>query len=494
MKFNKTQLTLAVAGALASGAAGAVNLDNGTGVDVYASEIIIAPAPTGTVLQDGTATTLQATTSGIGFTFGAGSSAYLRFDLSNGATFDGTPTLVVTEQQAPAPAGVCATAGAPVTGIIAQGGAGSTFVVFAVTPTTANCQFQQLASDATLTAAAAPNGIKVFNSNTVNIKYGLYNLPENAANQTLPLRLVTQPYINFAPSYALAINNFFTNTADVNADPVFTNFVVPPAVNLTTAEIGEFGLALTAGPPAKVNGDYIALTDVLNFGSSKFIFAGDYSASALNGVFVDLAAENCNGATAITATDTSAEVTLAAVVTSPNPPVPFAGLALCYKVNDTTAIPVADYTVTLNAVANTGYTASGAGPLDLGKIVRNGTELEAPLAQNPAGWTGRLVLMNNSAIDRAYQVIAVAENDSSTGSVPNTPTLSSLANGTIAANSIKVLDLAQLVSGFASAPPNRFGLRAIISAPRNQVQGLIQLINNTAGAPTNYVMVEKGTN
>ena len=60
------------------------------------------------------------------------------------------------------------------------------------------------------------------------------------------------------------------------------------------------------------------------------------------------------------------------------------------------AIPAAEYIASLRVVAAapTVYSVSNIDNVKFGSIVRNGTELQAPLAQVPTGWLARMVLTN----------------------------------------------------------------------------------------------------
>src|SRR5690606_3394383 len=75
-----------------------------------------------------------------------------------------------------------------------------------------------------------------------------------------------------------------------------------------------------------------------------------------------------------------------------------------YFVSGDAAIAESQYTAALDAVANAGYEVSDVGPIVVGEITRNGTQLQAPLAQVPGGWLSRIVLTNTGSTARPYEL------------------------------------------------------------------------------------------
>ena len=121
----------------------------------------------------------------------------------------------------------------------------------------------------------------------------------------------------------------------------------------------------------------------------------------------------------------------------------------------------------------------------LARIVRNGTQLQAPLAQVPGGWASRLVLTYTGSLDRPYKVTLQGE----TG---NTLTAGTDVAGTVPANGTIVVDVAKLLGGFTTAP--RATLNVTVAGPNNQIQGLYQIVNPDKGSISNQVLVRPGTN
>src|SRR5690606_24835864 len=159
------------------------------------------------------------------------------------------------------------------------------------------------------------------------------------------------------------------------------------------------------------------------------------------------------------------------------------------EIEDNTGTPIqeSDYYATLNAVAAapTVYAVSNISNVLAGTIVRNGTQLQAPLAQVPGGWLSRLVLTNTGGIDRAYTISVQGE----TGNTISTDNLTGVvpANGTLV-----VEDLNDVLTGFSGRA--RATLNVTVEGPNNQIQGLYQIVNPDKGSISNHVLVRPGTN
>lgn len=373
-------------------------------------------------------------------------------------------------------------------------GLGSNVIFFSVT-----------ATDADL----AGNGTNVLDSFTVDgdraitaqgaasCTYGLYDQPSQAQAGGALGRIATRTgsYLSFVSSYLYDITPN-TSTADVEADPAFTAFVSQAPTNSTArAQLGgvDFNTraVITAtAQPIKTDGTVTTLADILAATSAHRV-DGDFSAAAnANGTFTGAALSrvffSVNGdcstvdtaATAVTATSASFVTGAAAL-----------GGFFCYTPNGATAIPASEYTIALVPVSNAGFTAGTLGPSFLGDIVRNGTELQAPLAQIPDGWLSRLVLTNTGNADRPFTVDVLTETGNSFTGDPVT--------GTVPANGTVVVSLAAEEGqpgalSFSGRP--RGTLNVTIAGPNAQIQGLYQIVNPAAGSISNHVMVRPGTN
>ena len=141
---------------------------------------------------------------------------------------------------------------------------------------------------------------------------------------------------------------------------------------------------------------------------------------------------------------------------------------------------------TLLADANAGYDVSDVGPIFVGEIVRNGTQLQAPLVQTPNAWVSRIVLTNTGSSDRPYELSVMGESGNIIG------VDSTLLVGTVPANGTKVIELDDILLTFSGS--SRATINATIAAPNNQIQGLYQIVNPDSGSISNHVMVRPGTN
>lgn len=158
-------------------------------------------------------------------------------------------------------------------------------------------------------------------------------------------------------------------------------------------------------------------------------------------------------------------------------------------------IQISTYTATLAPVFNLGYeqiqthTARNAGEID-----RNGTELVAPLAQVPAGWLSRVAVVNNGNEDRTFTVTL----NPATGATTNEPTSSFSGaltfNASVDAGETAVLSVADMFPTASFTGPARGTITVTAEAPREQIDGLYQIVNPTSGSISNHIMIEPGTN
>ncbi|MDQ2701760.1 MAG: hypothetical protein M3Y70_02875, partial [Pseudomonadota bacterium] len=155
---------------------------------------------------------------------------------------------------------------------------------------------------------------------------------------------------------------------------------------------------------------------------------------------------------------------------------------LVYVENAGEPIASSTYSATLHTSTNTGYETTDR-TTDVGEIIRNGTQLQAPLVQIPQDWISRVALTNTGGVDRPYEMNVMTE----TGIVA---TLAD-STGTVPAGGTVVLDLPGNLSFDDGA---RGTINVNVSAPNNQIQGLYQIVNPSKGSISNHVMVRPGTN
>jgi hypothetical protein len=480
--MNKKVLAAAVVGALFAGNAMAADLSaTGGAVPAYfAKEIIATTAAPVTLTTSASAATQLGWK--INYNFSSNEVRYARVECSSNLKFS-------TAAVGAPGATVVTSTGTALIGAI--NGLGSNVLTFSVTSPAA-APFILAADTFTVSGDHAITGT----DQNVNCSVALYDQPSQAQAGGAP-GLITNTsfsgaYLSFAPSYEL-VATASTHTADVEAVPSYSRFVAANVTSPTSSRLGNATLSFRvkdpdgAGAqtaPFKINGTPIALTDLFAAGTNLLV-GGDFSIAA------NAAAPLYTGAAlALVTAGAPATALTATQATFSNVQAGFASLPVdlaCRTVaggNCFTPIPVADYTAAIKAVAfaPTVYAVSDIAPIALSKIVRNGTELQAPLAQIPGGWYSRLVLTNTSSLPRAYTISLMSEE--------NVTLTAGTLTGTIPANGTKIIDdLKTVYTG-----NNRATLNVQVAGPNNAIQGLYQIVNPVSGSISNETLVRPGTN
>jgi hypothetical protein len=318
---------------------------------------------------------------------------------------------------------------------------------------------------------------------SVDCTYGLYDTPSEAQAGGANGRVVSASgaYLRFGPSYALSVNSVGTAIADVESGEVayggFTGSA--PTYDPGRGQLGAFSYGTTASvegttQPITLDGSAVTLGELMGAGTS-LVFSGDFSAAS--DVYLSTAS-NCGSVnlSADAFDDDSAVFTIGSASEL--------NRYLCYAAGGD-PIPAGSFTVALQPVSASAstYTVGDLGPYELGSIERNGTQLQAPLANVPAGWISRMVLTNTGGRDRPYQISVLGE----TGNTIGTANLS----GTVPANGTKVVDLDTVMTSFTGKA--RGTVVVTVAAPNNQIQGLLQVVSD-AGAISNETMVRPSSN
>jgi hypothetical protein len=318
----------------------------------------------------------------------------------------------------------------------------------------------------------------------VSCRYGLYDTPSQAQAGGADGRIVTTSgqYLSFGPSYQLAVDAQGRATADVEAELAFGEFVLEAsAIDYDLAQLGRISYGATDevtgdDQPITLDGEAVTLPELLA-ATTTLRVAGDFSVA--DAVYLSTAAD-CSVVSLGSSSLTDSE----AVVTVGN--TSRLDHYVCYQ-TDGAAIPESVYSVALTAVSATPalYATANRGPLSLGEVLRNGTQLQAPFAQVPGGWQSRLVLTNTGGIARAYSLTVQGE----AGNVIETGDLSGVipANGTLV-----IEDLNTVLTGFSAAPRATINVNA--AGPNHQIQGLYQIVDPAKGTISNHVLVRPGSN
>lgn len=445
--MKKHLLAASIATMLSGGAFAAVNLDNGTGSGgIYADELVItagtALATAGTVDHQATAT--------FGASFATGFVAYVRFDLPSGVTFTNNPTYAITDS---------ANAGALVS--VAQGGAGASFVVFAVAP---SVNTENLVSTRTGTFTA--NGITISSKGSVSLRYRLFETLTNASNETLSLKDTSSSFLQFLPALSITpANGTATRTADVGATGgAYRRFEGGSLTELLN------GFNVTHTARALVTGVASTPAALLTDTNSVSI-TGSFVARANGGVTLRKGGAEPAGYTA-TVTDGSATFTNISAVD-----ITTAGDWLVqYTVSGSTPIVASEYSAgTVNLVGQAGFSPTD-GVTGTASVIRNGTVLKAAFAENSSvsGVASAISLTNTSSIPAPFTVRCLT----SGSPVVGTP-------GTVAANSGARFSM----SNGLGCPAGVRGVELTFAVPTGTVIGSVVRQNLTTGVASFDSMV-----
>lgn len=475
--LNKKVLAAAVIGTLFAGNAAAANLSASPVVPAYfAKEIIATPAAPVTLTTSASAAT-QLTWS-IGYNFSQNEVRYVRVECSNNIEFDAATAVTLSD----------AAAG----NIGAINGLGTNVLTFSIT-SIGGPGNNVIGADTVLLSG---NHDITGTDQNVNCSVGMYDQPSQAqAGGSAGLIANTSfagPYLVFAPSYEL-VASATTHISNVEAVPSFSSFLADTYTTAATASMGNGGSATSiayrlrdpdgAGAQTatfQINGTPITLPTLLA-GTTSVVVAGDFSlasnsaAPLYTGTALTRAQLNAVNAASMDATSATFAVGNVAFTAADFDLTRRAGVL----------ISESDYIATLKTVpaAPTVYKVTDITGVKFGSIVRNGTQLQAPLAQIPGGWKSRLVLTNTSGIARPY-TISLLNVDGETAVTPGTLT------GTIPANATKVID--DLTTVFTGN--NRATIVVNVAGPTSAIQGLYQIVNPDKGSISNHVMVRPGTN
>ena len=442
MFVNKKVLGVAIAGVLFSASAAAAVVPVQLGVDdarVYAAEMK-APVDLSADANDMIAVAL-------GYNFSAGEVRYGRFECTSNMTMD---NVTVGEDSI-----------AHDISLGAINGEGTSALFFSITGVNA------VPTDAINITVDADNTLE--DDGNVSCAFSIYDQPSQAQAGGSTGRIYTTGFKSFitrAASFEFKADPG-TITADVEAGTgAYTDFI-----NGNTLGGLTFGLVDLDGNgavPLNSDGNDITLADI--FSADTFVTVdGDLGAAtdvnwAGYGVADDQGADSAEFDIGNVGNDGDVTIT---------PDTEGAWLE-------------GDYSATLHVDVNAGFEVADVGPVSLGSVVRNGTQLQAPLVNVPTGWISRLALTNTGNADRAY-TISVQTEDGVTIDTANT-------TGTIKANSTKVIDnLGTVLTKFSTGAKARATLNINVAAPDKQIQGQYQLVS-PEGSLSNYILTRPGTN
>ena len=330
--MKKTLLALAVAALSAN--AFAVNLNDNTGVQNYASEINVPAA--GVSLQGVTAT--------VNAGFALATDGYVRFNLANGATFTTGAPLALN--------------GGP-TWSVSAGGAGQNYVIF-------RTDGSGVANDQLLTLTAA---VTVTGKNAVGVTYNLYETAANAVAQTGALATRTGTLLNFRSALDVTAENVVNTRIDAVGGESKLFEAGSDTANLTELNVDVAASVLNAAgaPIAQVsdiltgyswtlNGNFSAADEIADSSSDAFVLTADKQSATLE--------DAANGVVSYTVTgdDEIAETIVSAV---------------------------------FSATAATGYTIGSITLNNAAVLTKNGATEDVDLALKPGGAYSNFVRISN---------------------------------------------------------------------------------------------------
>ena len=476
--LNKKLLAVAIVGTLVAGNAAAANLSASGGAipAIFAKEIVV---PSAGIVLNSSGNPAADLTWNVGYNFSAGEVRYARLECSNTIKFA---------------AGTAVTLSDPAAGNVGSlNGLNTNTVTFSITSVGGPAN-NVLSADTllvtgahTVTSTATP----------VNCSVGLYDQPSQAqAGGTTGLiagSYFSGPYLTFAQSYQLTADPT-VHTADVESDPSFSEFVPDSVTGTDFARLGAYSVGYGLRDPDgtgaqtatfRIDGNYITMADLFA-ATTTITAAGDFTPTRnANGTYTGAALGRAwlNGnANLLTATSARFPVGNAA----------FGGLYLYLWNQLGHVMSESAYTLTLNPVAaSAAYAPTAITNVLAGEIVRNGTELQAPLAQVPGGWLSRLVLTNTGGTDRGYEVTVQTEVGTS---FAGPAAADNKLTGVIPAGKTVVIDnISKNLLGAVTGNP-RATLIVTVAGPNNQIQGLYQIVNPDKGSISNHVLVRPGTN
>ncbi len=469
MFVNKKVLAAAIVGSLfAAGNAAAVDLSAATPAAAKYAKEITATAAAPATLSAATGTEIKWES---GYAYSPGEVRYVRVELTGDAVFDTTTA---------APTVTAGTAGTLTAGSV--NGLGTkvvTFSVTAATPTTTPASPGGATADTTITLPAVINIGST--SAPVSVAVSLYDQPSQAQAGGATGRIsggsFSGPYLNFVSAYKIDTTPY-TATASVESTPAFSKFKLDSAAPLLTATFAPLtsaGAISATGALDKTGNAISSVADVIDLAHSTVKVDGDFSLAVLADSTYDLTKVQLGGHDADAVTATSA--------TFPGTHFGYFSVA---KGQASTPIQASAYTATFTPTAMAGYTVSPTSGISFGGIVRDGTELQAPLVQIPGGWIARLALTNTGSVDRPYTIKFLSE----TGVTLGTANLT----GTVPKSGTKVIDLTEVLTSSTATGSLRGTAIVNVAGPEGQIEGLYQIVNPATGALSNHVLIHNGSN
>lgn len=464
MKKYVIKATALAIGALVGGVAVAavtapVDLADDTTVVTFAKEL---PYVTATPLNPTTTPTVLSFNTPLGFGVAAATTRYIRVDLGNAKFHAALGSTIGTDIDVGS-----LTNGQSSVAISAGGGAGDSYVIYAVAVSGTD-----VAQASNATVKIKIPSLRVTNTGSpVTATYQLHETGASAVAGATGVALLN--------SSSGTIAKFATGLAfTVDATPLATTASVEKAykefktggtgyIAADTAQLGT----VTFGPAASVkkhDGSAVALTDLVAAGT-KIDLIGDVSIPAgttdtakKNSVFLSSNAA-CGGVgTAATAVPTATGASFATGTSA------VSSKGICYVVNGTSEIPAANYTLGVTVVAAAGTSTTSPSQKTFGSIDRDGTELIAPFATIHPDYVSRVFLTSTHATDAAVTAQAYYADGTSCSGTP------------VALDKVKagkqteylITQICPSLTTSTGSNTTRMSVRFTIAAPKSKIEGV----------------------
>lgn len=376
--MNKKILAVALATVFSTNALAVQSLQNPTVAVVIASEFVTS-APTLDVTNLSGENDSRANTgsdldisSTYGFSIGAGTSKYLRIELTN-ATF---LSQVLAADFLPANSGESFS-------VSAQGAPGDDFVIIEVAAGASDVNQSDVWN------FAAPS-YEISQTDTASVLYTLHDTAADAVNDESPLATENGLLANVAAVTSGVFTTPLDSTATVASAFKAFDSSISDAVSATIGLVGSIDTDLfITGAGFLANGDVVIPSDLVTAGQDV-TFTGDMSfgdwstATAADCVenATPLLGEDADGADPLTVADVTAE------------------LFLCVTVDTSEIINKGSYSAFLVTDDLTNA---------IGVISYDTTSIEVPYLTTFSGYNQRLYMTNTSGSDAAYSITFVAE-------------------------------------------------------------------------------------
>lgn len=443
--MKKTTLAAAVVlGLTLSASAFATDISPTSTPNNLAPETITTPAPI--ALSDAGATGAWDISAKSGYALSGTEFRTVRVDCTN-VKFDVTKLAVSYN-----PAG--ATVGAPT-----QLSDGS--IVFSVTQGPAS----GTTSDQVLVHPTAAGGITLKTLAAADCSYSLYTSPADAINANTAQRIYTtgmQHWLTYGPSISVTPGNpqntLYTQFGGATPFVTFSRAVPTGLVNNQLGWTGSF--TFNQVPSYDKDGNPVTMAAALAAAQMKL------NGSRATGSTVTLnSANNCGGAVVGTVNPTTGVAALSNTIVAATP------YYLCYQVNGTNVIPDSIWNADFSFSSQTIFAVPA------GQIRKDGSSLQATLAQNPPGYVSRIVVTNMGVADAPYSIDLVGENAQSLGVV----------TGVAKAGRMTTIPLTVDMTTVSSQ--TRATVNMFVSGSHGDIKAMYQIVNPTSGSVSNTQMI-----